>query len=627
MKYQYILSLIKAPRWERRLILLSIDSLNIIACIFISSIFSIFENKNYGVLNYLLILIITLTTFIFTDHYKSLTRYVDTTLIYRLGARNILVLILLLIVFSTFKNDLYIDPKNIFLYFCFLYSSTLSIRFILRDILNRNSYSIKRIKKVAIYGAGSAGAQLYTSLKIANSHEVICFIDDSNYLRNRSINNVPILPPSQIRNYIQEKDIDQILLAIPSLKNFRKKEILRSLYKYNIPVLQVPSIEQIEKGEASINSLRPINIYDLLGRNSVNANPNLLGPGIINKTIFITGAGGSIGSELAAQLLKLNPKKLILLDISEISLYELKEKFITENKHDININYVLGSATSSSLIESIFKQNKVDIVFHAAAYKHVPIVEENPIQGLDNNINSTLLIASLSEKYNLEKVILISSDKAVRPTNIMGTSKRLGELIVQAFADKQSSKKSKTCFSIVRFGNVLNSSGSVVPFFEKQIKDGGPLTVTHKEIIRFFMTIDEAAQLVIQSSSLAKGGEVFLLDMGKPISIFNLAKQMINLSGLTIKDDKNPNGDIEIIYTGLRPGEKLYEELLIEEKSEKTIHPLIFKGNEKFFKYEFLSRELNLLNQFIDRRDLKNIYEKLSVLVPEWEKFENQNIT
>ena len=269
----------------------------------------------------------------------------------------------------------------------------------------------------------------------------------------------------------------------------------------------------------------------------------------------------------------------------------------------------------------------MDIVFHAAAYKHVPIVEENPIQGLDNNINSTFVIASLSEKYNLEKMILISSDKAVRPTNIMGTSKRLGELIVQAFADKQSSKKSRTCFSIVRFGNVLNSSGSVVPFFEKQIKDGGPLTVTHKEIIRFFMTIDEAAQLVIQSSSLAKGGEVFLLDMGKPISIFNLAKQMVNLSGLTIKDEKNPNGDIEIICTGLRPGEKLYEELLIEEKSERTIHPLIFKANEKFLQYEHLSSELDLLNQLIVRRDLKKIYEKLLVLVPEWKKFEIQNIT
>ena len=624
LKSQYILSLIKAPRWKRRLMLLSIDSLNIIACILISSFF---RDKTYSVLDYLLILIITLTTFIFTNHYKSLTRYVDTTLIYRLGARNILVLILLLIVFSLFKNDLYIDPKNIFLYFCFLYSSTLSIRFILRDILNRNPYSIKGIKKVAIYGAGSAGAQLYTSLKIANSHEVICFIDDSNYLKNRSINNVPILPPSQIKNYIKDKNIDQILLAIPSLKIFRKKEILRNLYKHNIPVLQVPSIEQIEKGEASINSLRPININDLLGRNSANANPNLLGPGVINKTIFITGAGGSIGSELTLQLLKLNPKKLILLDISEISLYELKEKFITENKYDIDINYVLGSAASTSLIESIFKQNNVDIVFHAAAYKHVPIVEENPIQGLDNNINSTFVIASLSEKYNLEKMILISSDKAVRPTNIMGTSKRLGELIVQAFADKQSSKKSRTCFSIVRFGNVLNSSGSVVPFFEKQIKDGGPLTVTHKEIIRFFMTIDEAAQLVIQSSSLAKGGEVFLLDMGKPISIFNLAKQMVNLSGLTIKDEKNPNGDIEIICTGLRPGEKLYEELLIEEKSERTIHPLIFKANEKFLQYEHLSSELDLLNQLIVRRDLKKIYEKLLVLVPEWKKFEIQNIT
>ena len=309
-----------------------------------------------------------------------------------------------------------------------------------------------------------------------------------------------------------------------------------------------------------------------------------------------------------------------MLDINEFNLYKIKE--IIQKKYPKNnkVKYILGNASSSSLIESSFRKYKVNVVFHAAAYKHVPIVEENPIEGLDNNINSTFVLAKFSALLKVEKMILISSDKAVRPTNIMGASKRLSELIIQSYADKESNNI-YTCFSIVRFGNVLGSSGSVVPLFEKQIKLGGPVTVTHKDILRYFMTIKEAASLVLQTSSLAKGGEVFLLDMGKPISIMKLAKQMIGLSGLTLKDADNINGDIEIITTGLRPGEKLYEELLIEENAEKTLHPLIFKAKENFIKSEKLFPKLLSLNESILSRDEEKIFQKLSNLIPEWENY------
>ncbi|MDC3170812.1 polysaccharide biosynthesis protein [Prochlorococcus sp. AH-716-E13] len=623
MEENIIQKLISASPWKRRLFMLIIDIFIVFSSTFLSYWLTNDSNDyKFKFFPYLVILIISLSVYIFSKQYKGLTRFVDNSLIYRLGIRNIFIFVILLIIFTITNLDSEIKNKTLFLLFTFQYSFSLSIRFFLRDLLiNNTQKKILNCKKVAIYGAGSAGAQLSSSLNIAKSHNIVCFIDESLYLQNRSINNIPIISPKEIDKTIKKEKIDQILLAIPSLENNRKRELIKSLDKYNIPVLQVPSLEQIERGEASINNLRPIVIDDLLGRNSVPAYPELLGPGILGKTICITGAGGSIGTELALQILKLNPSRLILLDISEFNLYKLKEKLENSFSKDIKINYVLGNSASDSLIKHIFEKYKVEIVFHVAAYKHVPIVEENPIEGLDNNVNSTFIVAKFAEILGLKKMILISSDKAVRPTNIMGASKRLAELIVQSFADKQARTQTKTCFSIVRFGNVLASSGSVVPFFENQIKNGGPLTVTHKDIMRYFMTIEEAAKLVLQSSSLAKGGEVFLLDMGEPISIISLAKQMIRLSGLTVKDEKNINGDIEIIITGLRPGEKLFEELLIEEKSEQTIHPLIFKAKENYLKSEKLFPELNILNQLISARDIENIYKKIRKLVPEWKQF------
>ena len=613
--------LISASPLKRRFLMVLVDTFIVFISTFLSFwLLSSKDASNITFLGYLIILITCISTYIFTKQYNSLTRFVDTSLIYNIFLRNILVYIILFFISSLGFLNLNIDVKSLVLLFSFLYTFTLSIRFILRDFLIKaQKRDLNNLKKVAIYGAGSAGAQLSSSLNIARSHNIVFFIDDSVSLKNRSINNIPIISSSKMEKYFKRTKIDQILLAMPSVENKRKREIIKNLYKFNIPVLQVPSIEQIETGEASINNLRPINIDDLLGRDKVTAYSEFLGPGIVGKTICITGAGGSIGNELALQVLDLNPFSLILLDINEFNLYKIKEIIQKRYPENNNVKYILGNASSESLIESCFKKYKVNIVFHAAAYKHVPIVEENPIDGLDNNVNSTFVVAKYSSILGIEKMILISSDKAVRPTNIMGASKRLSELIIQSFADKESNNANKdTCFSIVRFGNVLASSGSVVPLFEKQIKLGGPLTVTHKDIMRYFMTIKEAASLVLQTASLAKGGEVFLLDMGKPISIMKLAKQMIRLSGLTLKDSNNPKGDIEIITTGLRPGEKLYEELLIEENAEKTLHPLIYMAKENFLKSETLFPELLVLNELIRLRDKDKIFKKLSELVTEW---------
>ena len=388
----------------------------------------------------------------------------------------------------------------------------------------------------------------------------------------------------------------------------------------------IPSISELTSGASKIDSIRPISIDDLLGRESAPPDLTLMGKGITNKNICITGAGGSIGSELSRQIINLKPNLLILLENNEHNLYKISQELRSYAKENISIKPVLGCCTNQKFVEKIFFENKVQRVFHSAAYKHVPIVESNPITGLTNNILSTKAICFAAKKFNLEKVILISSDKAVRPTNIMGASKRLAELIISAFAiendKKLSSENNQTCFSMVRFGNVLESSGSVVPLFKKQISNGGPVTLTHPEVTRYFMTIPEAAQLVVQASVLATGGDLFLLDMGEPLQIKNLAEQMIHLSGNSIRDNKNPEGDIEIVITGLRPGEKLYEELLIESEAVPTEHPLIFRANEKMFlTLEDFWVNIEKLENALNKLDLDLTMKTLQKLVPEWKRF------
>ncbi len=626
----FLIKLLTLSTSKRRLILTCIDAVLLPLAVWSTHLLRHTNQLEFNFESYFWLIpssiFIGIFLYALTNQYKGLTRYVGSTALYKLAIRNIFLVFSLAIYGFVIRKPL--PPIGYWIILWLIINIFVgSLRFAFRDILFKllpNPKDKTSIPSVAIYGAGAAGAHLATSLKLAKSHNIRIFLDDDPQLWNRTLNDIPIRKPKQIEQF--KNNLDYILIAIPSLGRNRRREIFESLQCHNIPLLQVPSIEDLTTGIAQINTLKRIPIEDLLGRNSISPIPELLGPGIEGKIVCVTGAGGSIGSDLSRQILKLKPKKLILLDHSEPSLYSIHQRLITKSSQEEKVlKPVLGSACNSSLINKVIVDNQVEIIFHAAAYKHVPLVEENPLEGLLNNVFSTLTICKFAESLNVEKVVLISTDKAVRPTNIMGASKRLSELIFQAFAEINNSHKNQksiksTCFTMVRFGNVLDSSGSVVPLFRKQIKNRGPITLTHPNIIRYFMTISEATELVLQAAMLADGGDIFLLDMGKPVSIISLAKQMIRLSGLSIKDTNNPNGDIEIKIVGLRPGEKLFEELLIDSKSTPTKHPLIFKAVEHHLSIDILWPKLEQLKFALSSQDEEKSLKLLSELVPEWER-------
>ena len=468
--------------------------------------------------------------------------------------------------------------------------------------LSENSISTFQ-NRLAIYGAGRAGSQLDLALSKSNMYQVAFFIDDDESLIGRVINGKPVLSVKELKNAFTKYNVNEVILVIPSLKIERKREIIKSLIKYNIKINTVPSINDIMSGKDKISNIIPFTINDLLGRSTVKANVNLLSKSINNEVVLITGAGGSIGSELSKQIIKLKPLKLILFDNSEHSLYQIERK-ISEMRISCEIVSVLGSILDSKLLERMQRQHGITMIFHAAAYKHVPLVEKNITQGVRNNIVGTLCLVEFAEKFLIKRFTLISTDKAVRPTNIMGATKRFCELIVQA---KANNYKNKTIFSMVRFGNVLGSSGSVVPLFKEQIEAGGPVTLTHKSITRYFMSIPEAAELVIQSSAMAKGGEVFVLDMGDPVKIYDLAVAMIKFSGLSVKNEKTNTGDIKIEISGLRPGEKLYEELVIGDNISKTDHPKIMNCTEPYIELEEILKVISQLRNYIEQDSTEGI--------------------
>ena len=610
--------------FARRIILIFID----IFIVSFSYLLTFFLKYGNNIENFYLIytwhlkttIILAVIIYLFTGQYKSLTNYIGSTFVYGICLRNFIIILFSLTIGKIFDFKVP-EISSLLLFWITLTSLITFTKFILRDILIKliNPKNIKR-KRVAIYGTGSSGIQLAYALKYENTHSVIFFIDDNPLRCKRNINGTPIYSPSLLSR--KGSQIDQIFLAINSISFTKRRQIIDNLKKYKIPVLEIPSVNEIALGKYKIQNVQPIAIEDLLGRDRVTPDSNLMVREILNSSICITGAGGSIGSELCRQILLLNPKKLILIENCEFNLYKICEELTIMNVKNITILPILGSANNRDLLMKIFKENLIDIVFHAAAYKHVPLVEKNPLQGIHNNVNSTRNLCEISKFYKVKKFILISTDKAVRPTNIMGASKRLAELVVQAFqieiSKKELGNQSRTQFSMVRFGNVLGSSGSVVPLFKKQIKEGGPITLTHKDVVRYFMTITEAAQLVIQAMALSKGGDLFLLDMGNPVRIYDLAKQMIELSGLNVRDKRNPDGDIEIDFVGLRDGEKLYEELLIDSKSEETKHPLIFKAYEKHIKPQDLWPLLHKLNNYISKMKTDEALDILAILVPEW---------
>jgi len=498
-----------------------------------------------------------------------------------------------------------------------LFIGILASRAIIKYLfLNISTFkSSRNKKKILIYGGGSAGRQLLISLKNNLEMRVVGFLDDNPQYHKQTILGQTVYNPLKIDKLIKKNDISLILLALPLISRKKRNQIIDSLSKYKIIVKTLPSIQDIVDGKISVLDIKDLTVEDLLSREQVQPNLELLSKNINSKVVLVTGAGGSIGSEISRQIVKLKPKKLLLLELNEFALYKISEelKKITQN---LKIVPLLTNVQNSSRVEEVFKIFKVDTVYHAAAYKHVSLVEENICESIKNNVFGTFLMAKIALKYKVSNFVLISSDKAVRPTNIMGASKRLAEICIQALYDNQYNQ---TKFAIVRFGNVLQSSGSVIPKFKKQIKAGGPVTLTHPEVTRYFMTVTEASQLVIQAGAMSKTCEVFILDMGDSIRIKDLIHKMIKLSGLTVKDINNLEGDIEIKITGLRPGEKLYEELLIGGNSQKTYHEKIQKAKDPFIPFDQLKIDLDNLSNLLQENSVAEVKYMLGKLVPSYQ--------
>ncbi len=475
------------------------------------------------------------------------------------------------------------------------------------------------LPRVLIYGAGSAGRQLAAALKTSPEVVLVGYLDDDDRLHGQVLNGLKIHDPENLLGVVSSEQITQVYLAIPSASRSRRNEILEAVRAAHVQVRTLPGLLDLAEGRVHVSDLRELDIEDLLGRDPVSPNRAMLAKNVTGKVVMVTGAGGSIGSELCRQILQLSPSALLLVELSEFALYaigqELQDQMAAAGV-PLSLVPLLANVRDEARMDEILCTWKPHTVYHAAAYKHVPLVEHNPAEGVKNNVLGTLNAATLAAKHGVSDFVLISTDKAVRPTNVMGTSKRLAEMVLQAQAAAMQEAGGKTCFSMVRFGNVLGSSGSVVPLFRKQIKDDGPITLTDERITRYFMTIPEAAQLVIQAGAMASGGDVFVLDMGEPVKIIDLAKRMVELSGLALKDDANPNGDIEIQVTGLRPGEKLYEELLIGDNPLPTSHTRIMKAHEDFLTWGNLQSKLATLDLALNANDVPWIRSQLKDLVP-----------
>ncbi|MGE3228464.1 MAG: polysaccharide biosynthesis protein [Hyphomicrobium sp.] len=454
-----------------------------------------------------------------------------------------------------------------------------------------------------IYGANKQGIALMRAIRLAGDRNLVGFVDTSPDLWRQYIADLKVYPPHRIARLVEREQVEEVLVALPASRRQERRRVMQELERLRVAVRILPTYEDISSGHVSLTSLRDVEIGDLLGRDAVTPNVELMQRYTTGKSILVTGAGGSIGSELVRQIVRRAPRRLVLLDISEAGLYNTEfdaHQLLKGMSDPPELRIVLGSVTDARLVDQVVAEHRIETIYHAAAYKHVPMVEANPFSGIENNVFGTVTVAQCAQKHGVERIVLVSTDKAVRPTNVMGASKRLAEMVLQVEA---ANNPGTTAFTMVRFGNVLESSGSVVPLFRRQIESGGPITVTDPKATRFFMSIPEAAELVIQAGAMAKGGEVFVLHMGDSVRIDDLARLMVRLSHLEVRDEANPAGDIEITYIGLRPGEKLYEELLIGVHTQTTEHPRIFKSDEPCLTKSELYHELGLLKQAVERRD------------------------
>ena len=564
---------------------------------------------------YLAVVAISIPIFVRLGLYRAVIRFLGHKAVFAVAFAIALSGTLLGIVGFVFKIPL-LSWSDVTIYSCLSLLYVAGSRVVVRYYL-LTRYIQPTVARVAIYGAGDAGARLSTALSTTRAFDPLVFVDDNKSLHGRMVNGIKVYPPENLPSLIKDRNIDRILLALPSLTRRRRREILSGLEPLGVHVQTVPEFEQLVTGSAAVGDIREVDVCDLLGRDSVPPKPGLFDTCIRDRVVMVTGAGGSIGSELCRQIIGLAPRRLVLFEMSELALYNIQRELHTfAAQHSLSVDLVglIGNAHHKFRLRDILQAYRVQTVYHAAAYKHVPIVEQNVIEGIHNNVISTWYAAEAAHETEVETFVLVSTDKAVNPTNVMGATKRFAEIVLQGLHRRGS----KTRFCMVRFGNVLASSGSVVPLFNEQIKAGGPVTVTHPEVIRYFMTIPEAAQLVIQAGSMAEGGDVFVLDMGKPVRIGDLARRMIHLMGLTVRDEQHPDGDIEISYTGLRPAEKLYEELLIGNNVTGTQHPMILRAIEHSLPWERVQILLEEILVAMSRFDCHRALQLLGEVVEEY---------
>jgi len=566
---------------------------------------TIFNDQQYWLLLFYLIPI-SLAVNVKLGLYRAVIRFITSK------AASSIVIAVLLSTFALISLSFYLHvalPRTVPVIFAaFLIILVGGSRFFVRTVLVNTPSNLK--EAVIIYGAGSSGRQLAQSLIQGDEYSPIAFIDDDKKIQKSIVQGITVFNRSEISKLVDKHSIKRILLAMPRDNKKRIAKVLSRLEDLPVEILSIPGSADLVSGKAKIDELHDVSIEDLLGRDSVAPNNELLQANITNKVVMITGAGGSIGSELCRQIINQRPKKIVLMELSEFALYSINgelQKLANKLDYDLPVIPLLGSVQHKNRLLTIMRTFSVQTIYHAAAYKHVPVVEHNVIEGVRNNIFGTLFVAEAAIEAEVETFVLISTDKAVRPTNVMGTTKRMAELVLQALAEKTKQAKGQTRFCMVRFGNVLGSSGSVVPLFRAQIKAGGPVTVTHPEIIRYFMTIPEASQLVIQAGAMGKGGDVFVLDMGDPVNISDLAAKMIRLTGLTVIDSLNTDGDIAIEYTGLRPGEKLFEELLIGDDITQTEHRRIMSAHEIWLPWPELEKILLKLDEACHQCDHEDI--------------------
>ena len=553
--------------------------------------------------------------------YRTVVRYIDLRV---LAAASASLAVVVLLVFSlALLFQVQVLPRSALLIFWFVaFAYVVTSRFVARALLRRGlKHGSRPRMRTAIYGAGNAGAQLAQTMQISGEYQAVCFLDDRRDLQGKTVAGLRVYSPDELAEAMFRYDVAQIVVAIPSANTAQKRRLIQRVEGAGLPVKILPGLFEMVNGKPGVSDLREVDVADLLGRDAVPPNSTLFSRNITGKVVLVTGAGGSIGSELCRQILSQRPRRLVLLDHSEFALYTIDQE-LKHTAAPTELVACVGSVLDEALVRALLQTHAVQTIYHAAAYKHVPIVENNIQQGLRNNVFGTWNIARAAAEAGVETCILVSTDKAVRPTNVMGASKRVAELVFQAAALRSIGR---TVFSMVRFGNVLGSSGSVVPLFRRQIQGGGPITITHPDIIRYFMLIPEAAQLVIQAGAMAKGGEVFVLDMGEPVRIADLARSMVRLSGLTERTAENPDGEIEIKAVGLRPGEKLFEELLIGDDVIPSGHPRIMCARERHIEAALLDKMLQSLRQACDGNDTESMLRQVRNLVPEYRSADEVN--